>query len=384
MIYLQYNQALRMRAIQMVDLKAQHDKLQPILNDKILEVVNSTAYIKGQEVQLFEQELAAYLDVKHVIACANGTDALQLAMMALGLKPGDEVITTNFTYVATAEIIALLQLKPVLVDVHPDTFNIDISVIEKVITSKTKAIVPVHLFGQCSQMEELMAIAKKHNLFVVEDTAQALGADYIYQSGRRQKAGTIGDIGTTSFFPSKNLGCMGDGGALFTNDDDLALKIRMIANHGQSKQYYHDLVGVNSRLDTIQAAILRIKLKNLDEYGALRANAARVYDELLKDISGIITPVRIGYSNHVFHQYVLKTHEVNRDGLINYLKSVDIPCNIYYPVPLNEQKPYMDNSREFPVTKALCQSVFALPMHTELDYKQQGFIVNQIKRYLSL
>ena len=368
----------------MVDLGRQLEPIKSEIDSAIQAVLEATNFIQGQPVRSFETNLAKWVGSKHVVSCANGTDALQLAMMALGLKPGDEVITTNFTYVATAEIIALLQLKPVLVDVHPDTFNIDISVIEKVITSKTKAIVPVHLFGQCSQMEELMAIAKKHNLFVVEDTAQALGADYIYQSGRRQKAGTIGDIGTTSFFPSKNLGCMGDGGALFTNDDDLALKIRMIANHGQSKQYYHDLVGVNSRLDTIQAAILRIKLKNLDEYCALRANAAKVYDELLIDISGIISPVRAGYSSHVFHQYVLKTHEVNRDGLINYLKSVDIPCNIYYPVPLNEQKPYMDNSREFPVTKALCQRVFALPIHTELDYEQQEFIVNQIKRYLSL
>lgn len=373
-----------MRPIQMVDLKTQHEKLQPKLNEKILEVVESTAYVRGIEVNHFEDELAEYLGVKHVIACANGTDALQIAMMALGLQAGDEVITTNFTYVATAEIIALLGLKPVLVDVDSDTFNIDVADLENAITDKTKAIVPVHLFGQCSRMDEVMAIARKHDLFVVEDNAQAIGADYHSSNGASVKAGSIGDIGTTSFFPSKNLGCMGDGGALFTNNVELASKIRMIANHGQSKQYYHDVVGVNSRLDSIQAAVLRIKLRHLDEYCAAREQAASRYDALFEDVDEIITPVRAPHSSHVFHQYVLKTNGVSRDGIIAHLKNKNIPCNIYYPVPLNEQKPYLDSSREFPVTSALCASVFALPIHTELDLEQQEYVVKQIKHYISL
>ncbi len=373
-----------MRPIQMVDLKTQHSHLQPELNKKILEVVNSAAYIKGAEVQKFERELEKYLDVRHVIACANGTDALQLAMMALGLKPGDEVITTNFTYVATAEIIALLQLKPVLVDVHPDTFDILIDELESAITSKTKAIVPVHLFGQCSQMEELLQLAKKHKLYVVEDTAQAIGADYIFKDGRVAKAGTMGDIGTTSFFPSKNLGCMGDGGAIFTNNDDLAKQLRIIANHGQSKQYYHDFVGVNSRLDSIQAAVLRIKLRHLDEYCQARNAAADRYDQLLVRVNEIVIPARVKNSTHVFHQYVLKTRGVNRDDLKNYLNECEIPCNIYYPVPLNEQLPYKDDSRKFTNTDYLCQSVLALPMHTELGEDQQGYIINKIKEFIAL
>ena len=371
-----------MKPIQMVDLKSQHDRLQPELNDKIIEVVESTAYIKGQEVQEFEKELADYLKVKHVIACANGTDALQLAMMALGLKPGDEVITTNFTYVATAEIIALLQLKPVLVDVDKDTFDINIDEIRAAITPKTKAIVPVHLFGQCSDMEKVLALAKEYNLFVVEDTAQAISAKYTFSDGREAMAGTMGDFGTTSFFPSKNLGCMGDGGAIFTNNDDLAHKVKMIANHGQSKQYYHDLIGVNSRLDTIQAAVLRIKLKHLNDYSASRAEAAAYYDELFADIPEIIAPARMPNSTHVFHQYVLKTNGVDRDKLRKYLNDRDIPCNIYYPVPLNKQKAYWDESRNFPITDYLCEHVFALPMHTELEKEQQEFIVEKIKEFI--
>tara|TARA_B110000459_G_scaffold130137_1_gene142401 strand:- start:2834 stop:3955 length:1122 start_codon:yes stop_codon:yes gene_type:complete len=373
-----------MRPIQMVDLKTQHSHLQPELNNKILEVVESAAYIKGAEVQKFERELEQYLNVKHVIACANGTDALQLAMMSLGLKPGDEVITTNFTYVATAEIIALLQLKPVLVDVHPDTFNILIDELEAAITAKTKAIVPVHLFGQCSQMEELLQFAKKHKLYVVEDTAQAIGADYTFMDGRRAKAGTIGDIGTTSFFPSKNLGCMGDGGAIFTNNDDLAKQLRIIANHGQSKQYYHDFVGINSRLDSIQAAVLRIKLRHLEEYCHARNEAANRYDQLLAEVNEIVVPARVKNSTHVFHQYVLKTRGINRDDLKNYLNECGIPCNIYYPVPLNEQIPYKDDSRKFANTDYLCQSVLALPMHTELGEDQQGYIINKIKEFIAL
>lgn len=373
-----------MRPIQMVDLKTQHDRLQPELDTKILEVVHSTSYIKGEEVAAFEKELADYLDVKHVIACANGTDALQIAMMALGLKPGDEVITTNFTYVATAEIIALLQLKPILVDVDPNNFNILVEELEAAITPKTKAIVPVHLFGQCSEMEKLLQIAKKHQLFVVEDTAQAIGSEYIFSNGRKAKAGTMGDIGTTSFFPSKNLGCMGDGGAVFTNDDVLASKLRIIANHGQTKQYVHDLIGVNSRLDSIQAAVLRIKLRHLDEYGDLRRRAANKYDELLKDIPEIETPVRKTNSSHVFHQYVLKTKGINRDDLKAFLNKHQVPCNIYYPIPLNEQLPYLDKTRAFAHTVYLCETVFALPMHTELEESQQEYIVNKIKEFISL
>ncbi len=371
-----------MMPIQMVDLKTQHDKLQPELNNKILEVVESTAYIKGEEVQLFEKELAEFLNVKHVIACANGTDALQLAMMALGLQPGDEVITTNFTYVATAEIIALLQLKPVLVDVDKDTFDIKLDEIEAAITPHTKAIVPVHLFGQCSDMEPLLALAKKHNLAVVEDTAQAISAVYTFSDGSKAQAGTMGDIGTTSFFPSKNLGCMGDGGAIFTNNDELAAKLKIVANHGQTKQYYHDFVGVNSRLDSIQAAVLRIKLRHLNEYSESRAKAAQLYDTLLQDVKEIITPSRVSNSTHVFHQYVLKTNGVDRDELRAYLQSENIPCNIYYPVPLNKQKAYWDDTREFKNTDYLCEVVFALPMHTELQEEQQEFIIEKIKAFI--
>lgn len=366
----------------MVDLSGQHAKLQPELNQKIIEVVESTAYIKGQEVKLFEEELAHFLNVKHIIACANGTDALQLALMALDLQPGDEVITSNFTYVATAEIIALLKLKPVLVDVKPDTFEIDVEEIERAITAKTKAIVPVHLFGQCCNMEAIMKLANKHNLFVVEDTAQAINADFIFSNGTKKKAGTIGHIGTTSFFPSKNLGCMGDGGAIFTNDDELALKLKMIANHGQSKQYYHDVVGVNSRLDTIQAAVLRIKLRHLDNYCQARENAATFYDKLLENTNEIETPVRAKNSTHVFHQYVLKVKNAKRDALKQFLTDNNIPCNIYYPVPLNKQKAYKDNSREFPITDKLCEEVIALPMHTELEKEQQEFIVQKIKEFI--
>ncbi|MCB0539044.1 MAG: DegT/DnrJ/EryC1/StrS family aminotransferase [Bacteroidetes bacterium] len=372
-----------MKPIQMVDLKTQHDKLQPELNNKILEVVESTAYIKGEEVSLFEQELAEYLGVKHVIACANGTDALQLAMMALGLKSGDEVITANFTYVATAEIIALLKLKPVLVDVDPKTFNIDIQALKNAITPKTKAIVPVHLFGQCADMEPILELAKKHNLYVVEDTAQSLSAKYFFSNGTAKMAGTIGDIGTTSFFPSKNLGCMGDGGALFTNNDELALKLKMIANHGQSRTYYHDLVGVNSRLDSIQAAVLRIKLRQLNNYSVNRYNAAQYYNELLENVDAIQAPFEAVNSTHVFHQYVLKTKGIDRDKLKSYLLENNVPCNIYYPVPLNKQKAYLDLDSEYPVTESLCKEVIALPIHTELQKEQQDYIVSKIKEFIN-
>lgn len=375
-----------MNPIRMVDLKGQHDKLQPTLNNKIQEVIDSTSYINGIEVKEFAKEFAKYLDVKEVIPCANGTDALQLAIMALGLKPEDEVITANFTYVATAEIIALLGLKLVLVDVNPQTFNIDIEEIEKAITPKTKAIVPVHLFGQCADMEPILEIAKKYNLFVVEDTAQAIGATYTFSDGRMMKAGTMGDVGTTSFFPSKNLGCMGDGGALMTNNQALADTIRMMANHGQGIQYHHDSIGVNSRLDSIQAAVLRLKLEHLDEYCKARQEAANFYDNAFDKFTQIETPFRVENSTHVFHQYVLKlSKELNRDELKVFLLENNIPCNIYYPIPLNEQKGYKDlvTQRKYPITKYLCNNVIALPIHTELQKEQQEYIVRKVKEFLN-
>lgn len=375
-----------MKPIRMVDLEGQHQKLQPALNNKILEVVESTSYINGQEVKDFSNELAHYLNVENVIPCANGTDALQLALMALGLQPGDEVITANFTYVATAEVIALLRLKPVLVDVNKNSFNIDPDEIERAITSKTKAIVPVHLFGQCADMEQIMKIANKHNLFVVEDTAQAIGASYTFSDGTQKKAGTIGDIGTTSFFPSKNLGCMGDGGAIFTNNEKLASKIRMMANHGQGAQYHHDSIGVNSRLDTLQAAVLRIKLRELDNYCKARIEAANYYDNAFIKFKQIETPFRVENSTHVFHQYVLKlSKEINRDELKAFLLENEVPCNIYYPIPLNEQKGYKDlvTQKKYPITKDLCTRVLALPIHTELEESQQNYIIDIITNFLN-
>ena len=354
----------------MVDLIGQYEKIQPEIDKAVLDVIRSSAYINGPEVAAFREELEKYLNVKHVIPCANGTDALQIAMMALGLKPGDEVITASFTYVATAEVIALLQLKPVLVDVLPGTFTIDPKAMEAAITPKTKAIVPVHLFGQCADMETINAIAKKHNLFVIEDIAQAIGADYTMKNGTVQKAGTLGIIGCTSFFPSKNLGCYGDGGALFTDDDALGKKIKMIANHGQSVQYYHDEVGVNSRLDSIQAAILRIKLRHLDEYASARQKVAAFYDRAFANHPNIIIPERFPNSTHVFHQYTLVLKNSNRDQLREYLASKEIPAMIYYPVPLHFQKAYTDpryKAGDFPVTEWLCAYVISLPIHTEMN-----------------
>ncbi|GGI56631.1 DegT/DnrJ/EryC1/StrS family aminotransferase [Winogradskyella haliclonae] len=374
-----------MKKIQMVDLKSQYQDIQEDVDNAVLDVVSSTAYINGPEVKNFQSELEKYLDVDHVIPCANGTDALQVAMMALGLKPGDEVITANFTYVATAEVIALLQLKPVLVDVLPDTFDIDVQALEKAITPKTKAIVPVHLFGQCANMEAIMDLAKKYNLFVVEDTAQAIGSDYIFKDGSQKKAGTIGTIGCTSFFPSKNLGCYGDGGAIFTNNDVLAAKLRKIANHGQSVQYVHDEVGVNSRLDSIQAAILRIKLRQLDSYNKARNIAAAKYSEAFKNHPKIVTPVKASYSTHVFHQYTLKLINSNRDALRQHLTDNNIPSGIYYPIPLHLQKAYTDpryNSGDFPVTEDLCETVISLPMHTELDDEQIDFITKTVLDFI--
>lgn len=370
-----------MRKIHMVDLISQYQKIKPEIDKAVLDTIMSSAYINGPEVKSFQAELEKYLNCKHVIPCANGTDALQIAMMALNLQPGDEVITASFTYVATAEVIALLKLKPVLVEVIPGTFTIDPAAIEKAITPKTKAIVPVHLFGQCADMESIMQIAKKHNLYVIEDTAQAIGADYIFSDGRKQKAGTIGTIGCTSFFPSKNLGCMGDGGAIFTNDDTLAQKLRMVANHGQSVQYVHDEIGVNSRLDSLQAAILRIKLRHLDEYAAARQKAAAYYDKAFGGNAKIKVPERDAKSTHVFHQYTLVLNGVNRDELRQHLASKEIPAMIYYPIPLHMQKAYKDDRYKegaFPITEKLCASVISLPMHTELDEEQLEYITRSV------
>ena len=373
-----------MEKLQMVDLIGQYNKIQEQIDKSIIDVVRSSQYINGPEVKLFQKELENYLEVKHVIPCANGTDALQIAMMALGLKPGDEVITASFTYVATVEVIGLLQLTPVLVEVNPDTFNLDVESVKNAITPKTKAIVPVHLFGQSSDMESIMSLAKEHDLFVIEDTAQAIGATYTFKDGKLAKAGTIGDFGTTSFFPSKNLGCYGDGGAIFTNDDTLAGKARMIANHGQSKQYHHDKIGVNSRLDSIQAAILRCKLPHLDEYIKHRNMAAETYDKGFANVEWLEVPVRVNNSTHVFHQYTLKTNGVKRDELREYLKDNGVPAMVYYPVPVHKQKAYdyLDSKgNTFETTMSLSESVFSLPMHTELDEEQLDFIIKTVKNF---
>jgi UDP-2-acetamido-2-deoxy-ribo-hexuluronate aminotransferase len=372
--------------IQMVDLKTQYRKIKPEIDKAIQNVIDATAFINGPDVKSFQTELEAYLGAKHVINCANGTDALQIAMMSLGLKPGDEVITANFTYAATAEVIALLGLTPILVDVYPDTFNINIQALERAITAKTKAIVPVHLFGQCANMEAVMAIASKHKLYVIEDTAQALGADYIFNDGTRKKAGTIGTIGCTSFFPSKNLGCYGDGGAIYTQDAELAKKIRMIANHGQSVQYMHDSIGVNSRLDTLQAAILRVKLTHLDEYASARQAAAAVYDKAFAGHPKLKTPERSAYSTHVFHQYTLQVMGADRAKLREFLAQKNIPAMIYYPIPLHLQKAYLDpryKAGDFPVTEKLCASVISLPMHTEMDTETLSFISASVLEFVN-
>jgi UDP-2-acetamido-2-deoxy-ribo-hexuluronate aminotransferase len=375
-----------MKKIQMVDLIGQYEKIQPEIDKAVLDVIRSSAYINGPEVKAFQAELENYLSVKHVIPCANGTDALQIAMMALGLQPGDEVITASFTYVATAEVIALLKLKPVLVDVLPDTFTIDPKAIEAAITPRTKAIVPVHLFGQCADMEVIIAIAKKNNLFVIEDVAQAIGANYTMKDGTVQKAGTMSIIGCTSFFPSKNLGCYGDGGAIFTNDDALAKKIRMVANHGQSVLYYHDEVGVNSRLDSIQAAILRIKLRHLDEYAKARQKVAAYYDKAFANHPKITIPKRAKFSEHVFHQYTLVLKDANRDKMREYLATKEIPAMIYYPVPLHFQKAYKDpryKQGDFPVTEWLCANVISLPIHTEMKEETLKYICDNVLEFIN-
>jgi UDP-2-acetamido-2-deoxy-ribo-hexuluronate aminotransferase len=372
--------------IQMVDLKRQYLKIKNEVDAGIQEVIDTTAFINGKAVQDFQKDLEQYLNVKHIIPCANGTDALQIGMMALGFKVGDEIITPSYTYIATVEVMGLLGLKPVFVEVDKDTFNIDITEIESKITPKTVAIVPVHLYGQCADMEPLMAIAKKYNLKVIEDTAQAIGAEYIFSNGTVKKAGTIGHIGCTSFFPSKNLGCYGDGGAIFTNDDELASRLRMISNHGQAKRYYHELIGVNSRLDTIQAAILKVKLKHLDNYAEARRKVANAYDDAFSEIIQLTTPFRTNNSTHVFHQYTLKTSGVDRDKLKQYLEEHHVPSMIYYPVPVHLQNAfsmYGYKKEDMPLTESLCECVISLPIHTEMDDEQLYYVVTTVKDFFS-
>jgi len=374
---------MTMKEIQMVDLKSQYLRMKTAIDEAISNVLMSASFINGPEVKLFQENLQKYLNVKHVIPCANGTDALQIALMALDLKPGDEVITSNFTFIATVEVIALLGLRPILVDVLPDTFCIDTAAIEALITPKTKAIIPVHLFGQSADMEPLMDIAQRYNLFVIEDTAQALGTDYIFSNGKKVKAGTIGHVGCTSFFPSKNLGCFGDGGAMFTNDDQIAEKLRMIANHGSKIKYHHTVLGVNSRLDTLQAAILNVKLKYLDTFNQARQKAAEYYTHELAHYDGIRLPLfDSSKTTHIFHQYTLVCEGMDRDELKKYLESKGIPSMVYYPVPFHRQDAFKEliyKEWDFPITEHLCKTVLSLPMHTELDEEQLGYIVDSIK-----
>lgn len=373
-----------MQTLQMVDLKNQYLKIKPQIDSAIQKVIDNTQFIKSSEVKEFEQNLSEYLEVKHVIACGNGTDALQIALMALGLKAGDEVITSDFTFIATVEVIALLGLKPVLVDVDYSTFNIDAEAIKKAITPKTKAIIPVHIFGQCANMNEITKIAKQHKLYVVEDNAQAIGAEYTCDENITKKSGTIGDIGTTSFFPSKNLGCFGDGGALFTNNDEIAENIRMIANHGMKKRYYHDMIGVNSRLDSIQAAVLNVKLKYLNSYCKARQQTAGFYNNAFENIKDIETPKTEVFTTHVFHQYTLKIKNGKRDALKKYLEEKQIPAMIYYPIPLHEQKAFakfVNKNQKFDITNKLSEEVLSLPMHTELDNKQLVYITKTVVEF---
>ena len=371
----------------MVDLQKQYQDIKEEVDSAIQEVINNCTFINGPSVKQFQANLEKYLHVKHVIPCGNGTDGLQVSLMALDLQPGDEVITTTFTFIATAEVIALLKLTPVLVDVESDTFNISISAVEKAVTNKTKAIIPVHLFGQCVDMESLMKIAEKHNLHIVEDACQAIGADYHFSNGEVKKAGTMGIIGCTSFFPSKNLGCYGDGGAVFTNDDVLAKKLRGIVNHGMFVRYYHDIVGVNSRLDSIQAAILDVKLKRLDDYIKRRNAAASFSNQVFANHENIVIPQRHKKSTHVFHQYTLVLKNVDRDKVVAYMKEQEIPVMIYYPVPLHLQKAYEYLSYkkgDLPVSEALSESVISLPMHTELDDEQLNYITSHLLKAISL
>ncbi len=370
----------------MVDLYGQYRKIKPQIDEAVREVLESTAFINGPAVKRFQKHLEDYLRVKHVITCGNGTDALQLALMALDLQPGDEVITTSFTFIATAEVIALLKLTPVLADVLPDTYNIDPEAVKRAITPHTKAIIPVHLFGQTADMQRIMKIADENDLFVVEDTAQALGADFTNpENGKVRKAGTIGTMGCTSFFPSKNLGAFGDGGAIFTNDDAMAGKLRMLANHGMKVRYYHDYVGVNSRLDTLQAAILDVKLTHLNEYAAARQKAAAFYDNAFAGCEKISIPATAAFTTHVFHQYTMVLQDVDRKALMDYLAERDIASAVYYPVPLHLQKAYRDerySKGDFPVTEALCRSVLSLPIHTEMTPEIQKVIAGTVLEFL--
>lgn len=375
-----------MEPIQMVDLKRQYQKIKKDVDEAVLKVMESSAFINGQPVRDFAGQLADYLGVKHVIPCANGTDALQISMMALGLQPGDEVITPSFTYIATVEVIALLKLKPVFVDVDPKTFCLDVQQVEKAITNKTKAIVPVHLYGQSVDMEPLMQLAEAHHLAVIEDNAQAIGSSYTFGNGTTKKTGAIGDLGCTSFFPSKNLGCYGDGGAISTDNEELAAKVKMIANHGQSKQYHHDIVGCNSRLDTIQAAVLGVKLPLLDEYIDARRALADKYDKALGQFGGIAVPYRAPYSQHVFHQYTLQLEGVSRDDMKAYLAEKHIPAMIYYPLPAHRQKMFASfgvADIKLPVTDWLSERVISLPMHTEMQDEQFDYITSNISKFLN-
>ena len=370
----------------MVDLKGQYEKIRDEIDAAVSAVVRSTQFINGPQVAEFQKNLEAYLGIEHVIPCANGTDALQIAMMALGLEPGDEVIVPAFTFIATAEVIALLRLTPVMVDVDEGTFNVTAEAVEAAITPRTKAIVPVHMFGQSCDMEPIMTVAAKHGIPVIEDNAQAIGADYIYSDGRRAKTGTVGHIGCTSFFPSKNLGCYGDGGAIFTNDGELAEKMRIVANHGQTRRYYHDRVGVNSRLDSIQAAVLNVKLPHLDEYCEARRSVAERYDAAFADIDCITTPVREPRSTHVFHQYTLRIAEGRRDELNAFLAERDIPSMIYYPVPLYKQKAFEETAEagfSLPATERLCEQVLSLPIHTELERETQDHIIAGLREFFT-
>lgn len=383
-IFAVYN--FQMMKIQMVDLGGQHKKIQKEVDNAIEEVVQTSAFINGPKVHVFQKELEAYLGVKHVIPCGNGTDALQIALMALNLEKGDEIICPDFTFVATAEAVKLLGLKAIFVDVDKENFTIDIDDIKRAITSNTKAIIPVHLFGQCANMEAILKIAKENNLHIIEDTAQAIGANYIFEDGKRKKAGTIGAIGTTSFFPSKNLGCYGDGGAIFTDDDILAEKMRKMVNHGIEDRYHYKYIGVNSRLDSVQAAILSVKLKRLESYNSSRIKAADYYDNCFKENYKISIPKRSNYSTHVFHQYTLKLQDVDRDKLCAHLQNKEIPFGVYYPIPLHRQDPYFEerfNQDDFINTNHLCESVLSLPMHTELTPKQMDFISQSILEFIN-
>jgi len=373
-----------MRSIEMVDLKVQYEKMGGEIDNAIKEVLLSTKFIKGPQVAKFEGELKEYLGVNHVVSCGNGTDALQIALMALGLKEGDEVITTNFTFIATAEVVALLGLKPVFVDVDPLNYNISVDAVRKAVTPRTKAIIPVHLFGQCAPMEDLLEIAEGHNLFIIEDAAQAMGTDYLFANGSVKKAGTIGHIGTTSFFPSKNLSCCGDGGAMLTNDESLANEMRSIANHGSTVKYYNDKVGVNSRLDTLQAAILSVKLKYLEEHNRARKEVADFYDNAFREIKEVIIPEREKYSTHTFHQYTIRVKDGKRDSLQKYLKDAAIPSMVYYPVTMHSQKAYNYlgyHETDFPVSSALCKEVLSLPIHPEMDEEQLEYIAATLLKY---